>query len=319
VANVAQNVLQENNQAELDAALAQLKYLQDFDPELVYREDMYPYIECATFADDIKYHGGGWQGDFHFVDYPFIDQAGKDSSDYPDSEKKSSRNITEAIKSIVGWIGQKDGDAYLNSYIYDYIQNRLYPGNPDVAKSYALRLLIHYLGDIHQPMHCESRYNDDYPKGDVGGNDFPIPYHYEADELHAVWDKGIYTLRNNIARPFTDSTYQKFQDKTVTPYLNTYKYSLSDTLVKIPEGDIAGTCDAWSLEAYDIAIGNTFGESIYEDVTENEPVPQSYIDKFVPILEDHITLGGYRLAALTVYMYGDSNVAKDIFPTVFLN
>lgn len=44
----------------LTAAVDELKFLQEFDPELVYREAMYPYIECSTFADDIKYHGGAW-------------------------------------------------------------------------------------------------------------------------------------------------------------------------------------------------------------------------------------------------------------------
>lgn len=73
VANIAQDLLVDNNPAALQTALDLLTYLQEFDPELVYREDMYPYIECSTFADDIKYHGGAWQGDFHFINYPFID------------------------------------------------------------------------------------------------------------------------------------------------------------------------------------------------------------------------------------------------------
>jgi hypothetical protein len=30
-------------------------------------------VECATFADDIKYHGGEWQADYHFVDIPYVD------------------------------------------------------------------------------------------------------------------------------------------------------------------------------------------------------------------------------------------------------
>ncbi len=42
-----------------------------------------------------------------------------------------------------------DGNEYLSSYIYDYIHNRLYPGLPKEAESYALRLLIHYIGDMH--------------------------------------------------------------------------------------------------------------------------------------------------------------------------
>merc|ERR1711964_591254 len=106
------------------------------------------------------------------------------------------------------------------------IQNRLYPGQPDVAKSYALRLLIHFVGDIHQPLHVETRYNDDYPTGDSGGNKFPLPNHYECDELHAVFDKVMYTQPHNIPRPFTDESYADFQESTVDPYMHRYPYTL---------------------------------------------------------------------------------------------
>lgn len=60
-----------------------------------------------------------------------------------------------------------------------------------------MRLLIHYVGDIHQPMHCVSRVDKEYPAGDKGGNDFPLPNHYSAKELHAVWDAAIYEFKKN--------------------------------------------------------------------------------------------------------------------------
>jgi len=60
VANIGQDLLTKNNPTVLAAAVAELKPLQEFDPDLVYRENMYPFIECSTFADDIKYHGGAW-------------------------------------------------------------------------------------------------------------------------------------------------------------------------------------------------------------------------------------------------------------------
>ena len=44
----------------------------------------------------------------------------------------------------------------------------------DLSDSYHLRLLIHYIGDIHQPLHAASRYTTVYPKGDEGGNDMRI-------------------------------------------------------------------------------------------------------------------------------------------------
>jgi len=64
----------------------------------------------------------------------------------------------------------------------------MFPGNENVAKSYALRLLIHYVGDIHQPFHAEDQYSSIFPDGDKGGNLFTLPNHYSSNELHAVWD-----------------------------------------------------------------------------------------------------------------------------------
>jgi len=41
--------------------------------------------------------------------------------------------------------------------------------------SIALRLVIHYCGDIHQPLHSTARVDSNYPRGDFGGNTFYIP------------------------------------------------------------------------------------------------------------------------------------------------
>jgi hypothetical protein len=108
--------------------------------------------------------------------------------------KHRTRNLTYGIPYLVQWLSTvDDGDDYLDSYIYTYISENLYPGLPDVQKSYALRLIIHYIGDIVQPLHNEVLYNDENPTGDSGGNKFELPYHYGADELHAVFDILMYT------------------------------------------------------------------------------------------------------------------------------
>lgn len=58
--------------------------------------------------------------------------------------------MTYGVQALTQWLSVRDdGSDYLDSYIYDYIQNRLYPGQQDLAKSFALRLLIHYVGDMH--------------------------------------------------------------------------------------------------------------------------------------------------------------------------
>ena len=42
-------------------------------------------------------------------------------------------------------------------------------------RSMAVRLIIHYLGDIHQPLHSAELVDSKYPKGDAGGNFEHIP------------------------------------------------------------------------------------------------------------------------------------------------
>ena len=182
-----------------------LTYLQDYDPDMTYREDMHAFVECATFADDYKYHGEGWQGDFHFVTNPNIEVGS--AADYDVTQ--CDRNLTVAMESIVGWLSGKQGDDYQTSYIYIHLMDE-YANNEDVAKSYALRLLVHYMGDLVQPFHSEIRYNEEFPDGDSGANKFPLPYHYEVDELHALWDKVLYEEHTNMVRPFTNDTWDAF-------------------------------------------------------------------------------------------------------------
>ena len=59
-------------------------------------------------------------------------------------------------------------------------------------KSFALRLVIHYTGDVHQPLHTVSAVDETYPKGDRGGNDERMPEKEGVNELHALWDSVIY-------------------------------------------------------------------------------------------------------------------------------
>jgi hypothetical protein len=63
-----------------------------------------------------------------------------------------------------------------------------------------MRLLIHYVGDISQPLHNSNR-------NDRGGNDFKLKLHYGVDNLHALWDTSIYNYHNTTATPFTDESW----------------------------------------------------------------------------------------------------------------
>ena len=54
----------------------------------------------------------------------------------------------------------------------------------DKDEAFALKCLVHLIGDIHQPLHVG--------KGDdKGGNDLKLEYFWESSNLHRVWDSGI--------------------------------------------------------------------------------------------------------------------------------
>ena len=124
----------------------------------------------------------------------------------------------------------------------------MFPGNENAAKSYALRLLIHYVGDIHQPFHAENLYSTTFPDGDAGGNLFTLPSHYSSNELHAVWDQQMYTEHNHIARPINQSAWDSFQPRVVT-MMNNGASAVTNPAV-YQNTDIA----TWAKETYDIGI-----------------------------------------------------------------
>ena len=92
-------------------------------------EKDHSFVECATFADDIKEKGFNDQSPWHFVDQPFMDNY--NATVYPENF-----NVTWSI---------------------DYMTNTLKQNktNPDqgvswnLGDSFNLRLLMHYVGDIH--------------------------------------------------------------------------------------------------------------------------------------------------------------------------
>ncbi|MEQ8810219.1 MAG: S1/P1 nuclease [Imperialibacter sp.] len=54
----------------------------------------------------------------------------------------------------------------------------------DVDEAFALKMLAHLVGDIHQPLHVGNG-------NDRGGNDVKLKYFWENSNLHRVWDSDI--------------------------------------------------------------------------------------------------------------------------------
>lgn len=66
-----------------------------------------------------------------------------------------------------------------------------------VEKGMALRFYLHWIGDIHQPMHTINYYSVHYPQGDAGGNLYLLQDSLYSN-LHAFWDAGCGLWSQNI-------------------------------------------------------------------------------------------------------------------------
>lgn len=95
----------------------------------------------------------------------------------------------------------------------------------DEAESIALRFLIHYVADIHQPLHTIELVNGDYPKGDKGGNGVRLKPRGGAISLHSAWDRVMYEYKGFPQMPFSDKNWtelvsmsKKMQSNHIIPY-----------------------------------------------------------------------------------------------------
>jgi len=73
IARIAYDLLRKENPDTLQKVNNLLAILKEDDAYIVQKEGDHPMVECATFADDIKWHGGKWQSPWHFIDQPFLD------------------------------------------------------------------------------------------------------------------------------------------------------------------------------------------------------------------------------------------------------
>ncbi len=59
----------------------------------------------------------------------------------------------------------------------------------DDERGIALKLLIHFIADMHQPMHCAR-------PDDRGGNNIKVTWFGQATNLHRVWDSNLINYTN---------------------------------------------------------------------------------------------------------------------------
>jgi hypothetical protein len=145
-------------------------------------------------------------------------------------------------------------------------------GAKKTADQQALSFVVHFIGDIHQPLHSADR------NGDAGGNAEHVKFFNDSNvALHAIWD-------NQIVAKIDSSPAQLAAD--VTPEIAT------------AAAQSQGQPMDWTLEAYiparDVAykgIPPSKGKAIVATLA------QPYQDAAAPVVRTQIARAGVRLAA----------------------
>ncbi|KAB5485236.1 S1/P1 nuclease [Flagellimonas hadalis] len=191
----------------------------------------------STFADDIKADRAYNKfSPWHYVNYPL-------GINYIDSEKSEEGDIITAIEECRAIIKNK--------------------ANSREDRVFYLKMLIHFIGDLHQPMHA-SRAED------KGGNDIQVQWFGQGTNLHSIWDK-------NLIESY-GMTFTELADELGNVSKKERK--------KIQEGTIYD----WVDESHDICA------ELYDSVKVGDKLGYQYSYKYNDLLFQQLQKGGLRLA-----------------------
>jgi hypothetical protein len=143
-----------------------------------------------------------------------------------------------------------------------------------------LAWLIHLIGDIHQPLHCGSLYNNSYrgASGDLGGNLFYVIAYGKQTNLHSVWDGSLEGGSDYIAISAQAADLQRSNSRAGV--------------------NLALDPRAWSLESFSVLVKTgRMGGQLRGSDRKNDGValPDGYTSTMKGVAAQRGSWGGYRL------------------------
>jgi hypothetical protein len=152
------------------------------------------------------------------------------------------------------------------------------PQVPQREKLIALALLVHFVGDLHQPMHAGDH-------GDLGGNRVPVSYGIIAGRtnLHSVWDGWL-------------------AERAIT----TPPAGAAALLAAVPPAErariAAGSVEDWSREFWaksrDLAYKTIIADPCGPAPATRPVLTEAQVQALIPVVRQNVTSGGLRLARL---------------------
>ncbi len=199
--------------------------------------------EVSNWMDNIKSDSNYRHTyDWHWVTIP-------DGMKYEDTEKNPKGDLIATVERCV--LVLKSDTALL------------------ISKQEALKMLVHLIGDLHQPLHVGNG-------TDRGGNSKKVKWFSSSYNLHKVWDSGMIDRKD---WSYTELT-KVVNDATLTQ-IDQWK-----------QGDVRD----WAHEAmtYRTQVYNTF---------KKESLSYNYMYYNWDLVEQQLVKGGVRLAALLNSIY----------------
>ncbi|UKZ74663.1 hypothetical protein TrVFT333_002333 [Trichoderma virens FT-333] len=218
----------------------------------------------AMFADKYKFtHEGHFTENFHFID--------AHDDPYTDCNVNYDRDCKKgAVLSALNRDLSKE-------------ENQL-----------AVKLLVHYIGDLHQPLH-----NEDVKRG---GNDIHVQWRDRDQKLHAVWDKTIpETIAGHLSKKRKDGILEwalEWANELTTEISNgKFARERNTWLKNFDISDPLNTAMDWSIEANKLVCSHVFPKPNSPEKIEGKELSGRYYAKAAPVVEKQIARAGYRMAA----------------------
>lgn len=146
----------------------------------------------------------------------------------------------------------------------------------------ALEFIIHFLGDVTQPLHDESEA--------LGGNDIDVLWKGTETNLHSCWDT---QMVEQLAGGSSPSVITSFA-KNLTSKINSGRFaSQKNSWVSCGDISTAETCALdWAVDANAINC-----QYVLVKNGTNKELSTTYYQGAVPYIQEQIAKGGYRLGS----------------------
>jgi hypothetical protein len=218
------------------------------------------FVTAACWADDFKTQLG--TAIWHYIDLPFS------------LDGTSTSGVGTASFDVVRAISLS-------------VSNLAYSGTSQSNQAVSLRYLIHFTGDIQQPLHASTAVSASSPTGDAGGNGFGISGTW--NNLHSLWDAGGGFLSDSTSRPLSTAARTTISNK-VAMVETAYPYSPNPGTIPDPM--------TWALVSQGLA------ETVaYVGITNGSSPSTAYLNAVQATTEQRMALGGHLLADLLTTLY----------------